>query len=125
MTTRCFGIITSVSGLQAGIVVNGLDFNDSAEIAEARNEKGQVIDLAAYSKATSVSVTGVMDTAKGSLATAGSMLTLGGKDYIIESVQKNESNTAFVQVTISAKTADNAEITPITSGSSSSSSASE
>lgn len=123
-TTRSFGIITSVEGLQAGITVNGLDFNDSAEIAQARNEKGQIIDLAAYSNAKSVSVSGVLDSAKGTLATAGSKLTLQGKDWIIESVQKQESNTSFITVTLSCRTADNAIITIITDGSSSSSSGS-
>lgn len=124
-TTRFFGIVSNVEGLQGGITVNGLDFNDSAEIAQARNEKGQIIDLAAYSNAKSVSVSGVMDSAKGTLATAGSKLTLNGKDWIIQSVQKQESNTAFVTVTLSCRTADNAIITIIqgdSSGSSSSSS---
>ena len=37
---RKFGIITSVENLQAGIVVNSITRNESAEIAEARNEKG-------------------------------------------------------------------------------------
>ena len=109
-TTRSWGIITNTSGLQAGICVNSIDATESSEIAEARNEKGQVTDLAAFSKGTSVTVVGVLDSAKGTLATAGSKLTLGGKNYIIESVQKNEVNNAFVNVTIQAKTADSAEI---------------
>lgn len=110
-TTRSFGIITNLQGLQGGICVNSLSFSESAEIAEARDEKGAITDLAAYSKATTVSITGVMDSAKGTLATAGSKITLGGKDYIIDSVSKNESNSAWVEVTVSARTADNAIIT--------------
>lgn len=120
-TTRQFGIVTSLTGLTGGIVVNSLSFNDNAQIAEARNEKGQIIDLAAYSNAKSVSIQGITDTSKGDLITAGSKITLGGKDWIVESVQKDESNTAFVSVNISARTADNAIITIITDGSSSSS----
>lgn len=120
-TTRKFGIITSLAGLTGGIMVNSLSFNETAEIAEARNETGEITDYVGFSRATTVSVTGVMDTAKGDLATAGSVLTLGGKDYIIDSVSRNQNNTAFVEVTISARTADNAIITVINDGSSSSS----
>ena len=36
---RQFGIITNLEGLQAGIVVNSLTYNESCETAEARNEK--------------------------------------------------------------------------------------
>ena len=68
---RKFGIITSVENLQAGIVVNGITRNESAEIAEARNEKGQITDLAAYSRAESISVQGVIDDAKGKGAPQG------------------------------------------------------
>lgn len=112
-TTRKYGIITNVQGLQSGICVNSLSYSESAEIAEARNEKGQITDYFAFSNAKTVSITGVMDTAKGELATAGSKLTLNGKDWIIDSVSKNETNTGAVEVTISAKTADNAIITII------------
>lgn len=82
-TTRQWGIITSLTGLTGGIMVNELTFNETAEIAEARNETGQIVDYAAFSNAKTVTVNGVMDTAKGTLATAGSKLTLGGKDWII------------------------------------------
>jgi len=77
--------------------------------------------MVGFSNAKTVSIAGVMDTAKGSLATAGSVLSFAGKNWLIESVQKQESNTDFVQVTISAKTADNAIITVINNGSSSAS----
>ena len=113
---RSFGIVTSLEGLTGGIVVNSLSFSESAEIAEARNEKGQITDYAAYSNAKTVSITGVMDSERGSLATAGSKITLDGKDWIIDSVSKNESNTSFIEVTISAKTADSATITIIATG---------
>jgi len=113
-TTRKFGIVTSLEGLTGGICVNSLSFSESAEIAEARDEKGKITDYAAYSNAKTVNITGVMDTAKGTLVTAGSKITLDGKDWIVDSVSKNESNSAFVEVSVSAKTADNAIITIIT-----------
>lgn len=110
---RKFGIITSVENLQAGIVVNSITRNESAEIAEARNEKGQITDLAAYSRAESITVQGVIDDAKGTIVKAGSKLTLDAVDYIVESVDKPEVNTGFCEATINARTADGATITPI------------
>lgn len=112
-TTRRFGIVTDVSGLSTGICVNSLSISESSEIAEARDEQGKVTDLYSYSRAETISLTGVMDTAKGNLAKAGNKITLNQKDYIIDSVSQNQTNTAFVQVTISCRTADNAIITVI------------
>lgn len=107
-TTRQFGIVTDVSGITAGIMINSLDFGETVETAEARNELGQIVDIAAYSNSKTVSIQGLMDTAKGSVATAGSIITLDGKQWLIDNVQKRESNTGFVELTISARTADNA-----------------
>lgn len=120
-TTRKWGIITDVSNITGGILINSLSFDDSAETAEARDDKGRVVDLAAYSRQQSVTIQGLMDTAKGTLATAGSKLTLDGKDWIIESVSKQESNQDFVRLTVTAKSSDNAIITIIGEQSSSSS----
>lgn len=121
-TTRKWGIITTVSGLQAGIAVNAIDWNESVETGEARNELGEVTDIAGFSKRRTGTVTGVVDTANGTLATAGSSLTIGGKDYLVTSVAQKESNTAFVEVTLTVEGADNAVITVVPSSSSSSSS---
>ena len=123
-TTRKMGIITDVSGMSAGIMVNSLDFSQNVQSAQARNEYGQIVDIAGFSKSKTVNVSGYLDTAKGSVATAGSILTLQGKDWLIQSVSRTESNTDFVQVTISARTADNAEIYIVDSSSSSSDSSS-
>lgn len=115
-TTRAFGVVTSVTGLTAGIQVNSLNSTDSAEIAEARDKDGKVTDLMAYSIGKTISVTGVLDSAAGTLVTAGSSITIATVTYLIDSVQKSETNNGFVQVTISAKTADSAVITPISTG---------
>lgn len=109
---RKFGIITSVENLQAGIVVNSITRNESAEIAEARNEKGQITDLAAYSRAESISVQGVIDDAKGTIVKAGSKLTLDTVDYIVESVDKPETNTGLLRGDDQRRTADGATIIP-------------
>ena len=105
---RQFGIITTTTGI-SGIVVNSFSRNKSAEIAEARNEKGEVTDLKAYSKGETISVTGLLD-AESLTIEPGSKLTLGGKDYIIESVDQSETNTGYAEVTLSARTADSAQI---------------
>ena len=105
-----FGIITTTTGI-SGIVVNSLTRNRTAEIAEARNEKGQVTDLKAYSTGETISVTGLLD-AEALTIEPGSKLTLGEKDYIIESVDQNETNTGYTEVTLSARTADSADIDP-------------
>lgn len=108
---RQFGIITSTQGLQAGIVVNSLTFNETSESAEARNAQGQITDIAGYSRATTLSIQGLLDTTESvSLVKAGNKITIGNKDYLIQSVDKTESNTDFVQVSISARTADAATI---------------
>ena len=120
-TTRSFGIITSLTGLTAGICVNSLDTNESVETAEARNELGSITDLAGYSQRREITVTGVLDSAKGTLVTAGAKLTLGGKDYLVNSVQRRESNQAFCEITVGCVGADEAEIYVVSSSSSSSS----
>lgn len=121
-TSRRFGIITDVSGVTQGIMINSLDFNTSVETAQARNEHGQITDLAGYSNSKTVSIQGLMDTAKGNVAEAGSVLTLDGKQWLIDSVARRESNTGFVELTISARTADEAQIYQVSSTSSASSS---
>ena len=94
---RQFGIITNLEGLQAGIVVNSLTYNEACETAEARNEKGQITDLASYSRSTTLSIDGLLDTTEDvSLVKAGNKITI--------------ANTDFVQVSISARTSDEATI---------------
>ena len=87
-SSRKFGIITDVSGITGGIMINSLDFSENVETAEARNELGQVVDIAGYSNSKTVSIQGVMDTSKGDVATAGSVLTLDGKQWLIDSVSR-------------------------------------
>ena len=120
-STRAFGIVTSLTGLTAGICVNSLDTNETVETAEARNEKGAITDLAGYSQRREITVTGVLDSAKGTLVTAGSKLTIGGKDYLVNSVQRRESNQGFVEVTLGCTGADDALIYIVNEESSSSS----
>ena len=109
-STRSFGIVTSLTGLTAGICVNSLDTTESVDVAEARDEKGKITDLAGYSQRREITVTGVLDSAKGTLVTAGSKLTIGGKDYLVNSVQRRESNQGFCEITLGCTGADDALI---------------
>jgi pyridoxine 5'-phosphate synthase PdxJ len=106
---RQFGIITTTTGI-TGIVVNSLTTSNSAEIAEARDENGKITDLKAYSKAETISVSGLLDGSIG--VQAGAKLTLNSVDYIIESVEISETNTGYTEVSLTARTADSAAIAP-------------
>ena len=106
---RQFGIITTPAGTVSGIVVTSFTQSTSAEIAEARNEQGYVTDLKAYSKGTSVNVRGLLDSTDVTVS-AGDTLTLGNVNYIVESVNRSETNTAYIEVDFSARTADAAVI---------------
>ena len=108
---RIFGVTSDVSGLSQGIIANSLTFNDSVETAEARNEKGEIIDIAAYSKATTVDGQGLYT---GTGVEAGKTITIGENSYLVTSVSRTESNTAFQEGSVSARRADNATLHPIT-----------
>ena len=71
---RQFGIITGTTGY-TGIVVTSLDKQTTVEVAEARDSSGKVTDQKAYSKKTTYSVTGLLDTASYTVE-AGSTLFL-------------------------------------------------
>lgn len=123
MSTK-FGIITSTTGMSAGITVNSLSFQDTVQQADARNEQGAITDITAYSRGQTVSVDGVLTAETSALATAGSILTLDSKSWLITDVSRNETNTDYVQVSIAARTADSATIRAIGGGGGSSDSGS-
>jgi len=112
---RQFGIITTTSGAVTGIVVTSFQKQKTAEIAEARDSEGKVTDLKAYSVGTSITITGLLDATTVSVG-AGDSLTLGAVNYIIESSNQNETNTTYCEVTITARTADAAAISPYSTG---------
>lgn len=111
---RIFGVTSTVGGLSQGLIANSLSFTKNVETAEARNEKGQVIDIAAYSKSEEVSVDGLF---VGSGIEPGTTVTIGEKSYLVTTSTKNESNSDFQQGSITARTADSATLHPITSDS--------
>ena len=105
---RKFGIITTVTGVES-IIIQSINKKTSVEIAEARDEDGHVTDLKAYSKGQSVDIRALLDADRVSTE-AGQTLTIGTKTYIIESTDQAETNTGWVEVSLTARTADSATI---------------
>ena len=99
-----------LSGLSDGLIANSLSFTKSVETAEARNEKGEIIDIAAYSLGEEVSIDGLY---VGAGVEPGTTVSIGGKDYLVTQSTKNESNSDFQQGSITARTADNATLHPL------------
>lgn len=105
---RQFGVIT-VGGTAAitGIVANSFEISDSIEKAQARNEVGKVTDTKAYSKGTSISVRGKLDTPRAELAVkAGQIIEIAGGTFMIDSVTVTENNTDFADVALTASNND-------------------
>lgn len=102
---RQFGIITTVSGF-TGIKVNSISRTYNTETAEARNEKGQVIDIATYGNGEEITVDGLY-TSGG--VKPGSIVKLGAKNYLVTAASESESNTAFVTQNVTARYAPSCE----------------
>ena len=109
---RQFGIITTVTGASS-IIIQSLNKKSTVEIAEARDENGKIIDLKAYSKGESVDIKALLDSTTVTTE-AGQTLTIGSKSYIIESTDQAETNTGWVEVSLTARTADSAAIAAYT-----------
>ena len=104
-SNRRFGVTSNLSGLQQGIVVNSISHSDNTETAEARDEKGQLIDLAVYGENEEITVDGLTT---GDGVKNGSVIWLQepGKDakgYLVTSTSKSENNTAFVTQNVTAR----------------------
>lgn len=104
-----FGIVTTVTGISS-IIIQSLNLRTNVEIAEARGEDGKVVELKAYSKGKSVDIRALVN-ADALKTEAGQTLTIDNISYIIESTDQAENNSGWVEVSISAKTADSATIT--------------
>ena len=101
---RIFGITTNLSGtIGDGIIANSISFTNSVQTAEARDEKGKLLDLAAYSEGKEVSIDGLF---VGNGIAAGSKITLGDRDYLVSNTTKNETNTDFQRGSVSATGGD-------------------
>ena len=102
---RQFGIIETVSGF-TGIKVNSISRTYNTESAEARDEKGQIIDIATYGNGEEITVDGLYT---GTGVKPGAIVKLGAKNYLITAASESESNTAFVTQNVTARYAPNCE----------------
>lgn len=107
-STRRFGVTSDVEGLKAGCVVNSITHNFNSDTAQARDEKGKLIDLAAYGENEEITIDGLTtgDGVKnGTVVWIG--VTEGGvekeKGYFVTSTSKTESNTAFQTQNVTAR----------------------
>ena len=99
-SSRLFGIVQDVSGLSTGIIVNGINYTQNTETAEARNQKGKVIDIAVVSTGEEITVDGLATT---SGVAIGSVITIGNKKYLITGASAAESNTTFKTQNVTAR----------------------
>lgn len=104
-SSRKFGIVTDTQGLKQGCIVNSITHNFNSETAEARDEKGKLIDLAVYGENEEITVEGL--TTDNGVAN-GSVIWLKepGKDakgYLVTSTSKTENNTSFVTQNVTAR----------------------
>lgn len=99
-STRLFGIQQDVSGLSTGIIVNNINYTQNTETAEARNQKGKVIDIACVSTGEEITIDGLATT---SGINIGSTITLGNKKYLVTGASAAESNTTFKTQNVTAR----------------------
>ena len=103
-----FGIITGNTG-STNMIIQSVSCRSSADIAEVRDESGKVIHFHPYSKNKTFDIRGLLNADTFSTE-AGQTLSIGDKQYIIESTSQYETNTGWVEVSLTAKTADEATI---------------
>lgn len=101
---RVFGITSTASGVSA-VVLQGVTRNETADIKEATNEKGQVTDRIAVSVTKSAEIKGLVD---GTIsASAGAKVTAGGiTDGLISNLSVTESNQDYQQFSCTVETKD-------------------
>lgn len=109
-STRKFGISSNLSGLQNGMIVNSISKSENIESAEARDEKGRVIDIAVYGSGEQITLDGL---AISGGVKAGDIIEIDEKKYLITSHSGNESNTAFETTSVQARYAPSAYLWPL------------
>ena len=111
-SSRFFGIVSDVSGLSAGCIVNNISHTEQTQTAQARNEKGKPIDIAVVSTGDEISIDGLTT---GSGVKAGSVITVGGKNYLVTGTSKTENNVSFVTQSVTARYAPDCQLWTLTS----------
>lgn len=94
-------------------VVQSMSKNETAEIAEARNHEGKVIEQKAYSTGEEVQFEALLD-ADATPPKAGETITVDSTQYLVSSCNLSSSNTEFKKVSITATKKDSAKLTELT-----------
>lgn len=105
-SSRLFGIQQDVTGLSTGIIVNSINRNTNTETAEARDQKGKVIDIAVVSTGEEITIDGLATSGGVSI---GSTITIGNKKYLVTGASSTETNTAFKTQNVTARYAPSCE----------------
>ena len=102
--SRIFGVTTDLSGnIGTGIIANSLQWSNTVDVAQARDEKGKLLDLAPYSKNGEVTIDGLY---VGSGVAVGSKVTIGSTDYLVSQSNHNENNTEFQTASVTCRYGD-------------------
>ena len=107
-----FGV-TSTGGYG---ILQTVDKNSSAEVAEVRDETGKVVEMTAYSKTVEVDFEGVFDS--DTIAEVGTELECADITGVITSISESESNTDFKKIKGKIQLKDAANITEYSAGTS-------
>ena len=102
--SRIFGVTSELSGF-TGFIANSFSSNETAETAEARDEKGKLLDLAPYSKSKEITLEALITT-ESNAAAVGSKVSIGGVDALVAGINKQESNTDFQRATLTLRQGD-------------------
>lgn len=100
MSDRKFGITYNLSGLSQGIIVNNLSITNNAETAQARDERGQVIDVAVYNNNTKQIAIDGLYTGQG--VDNGSLIKVGDEFFLVTSTGNVETNSSFQTGSVNA-----------------------
>lgn len=100
MSDRRFGITYNLSGLSQGIIVNSLSITNNAETAQARDERGQVIDIAVYNNETKQIAIDGLYTGQG--VSNGSLIKVDDEYYLVTSTGNVETNNSFQTGSVNA-----------------------
>lgn len=111
---RHLGVISFVSGTTtgiAGIIVESDNIAKSVETAMARDESGKVINHEAYSKTTTITANGLLNTDTPEVD-AGSVIVVSGGTFLVTNAEQVESNTDFVRYNLTLEKHDDCIPTP-------------
>ena len=104
MATETIGVVGTI-GLTAGLVQN-ITFNKNADLAEARDENGDVADAKLYNENEEVSCEWIPDSADTAPAIGDSCVITGGDavgTYAVTAASLNMSNTDYPRWNVTAK----------------------